>query len=84
MSELEQRTHLSKSSQIVASHAVEELILNTFAEARKNEILQFKDSFGANHSLDSAGITVAWAYSIWDVNDDSYKYENDLEEPVSF
>ena len=60
------------------------MISNTFKEARKNAIYKFSDSYGVNHTADSAGITVAWAFSIWDVNIDTYKYENDQEEPVSF
>jgi hypothetical protein len=62
MTDIEKHMDLSKAGEICAKSAIENIIQRTFEESRKKEIYKFTDSYGANHGLDSSGITVAWFY----------------------
>lgn len=83
MTENEKRIELTKNSCLCVESAIEDIVQNTFDQARKNQLYKFSDSFGTNHSVENSAITVAWCYSIWDKNIDDYPYEQDNDEPVS-
>lgn len=75
-------TELARGSAAVADGVIDDLCRGAVEEARRNALLVFVDGFGLSHSLESTDIAVNWVQRIWDRGIDSYKYADDLVEPV--
>ena len=50
-------------------------------EARANELMQYVDSFGTNHTIETGMIPVMTLHLPYDANRDHYPFEEDLVEP---
>jgi len=75
---------LTKHSRECATHVAHFLVENAIFEARANELMQYVDSFGTNHTIESGMIPVMTLNLPKDVNVDNYPYAEDVIEPVSF
>ena len=58
----ERQVELTKIAQPCATYVVDGLVDGVQTAVRLNELLEFVDSFGTNHSLDTACCTVEVAY----------------------
>lgn len=80
---MDMRIELSKVSSICASYAAAHILEKGIFEARANELMQFVDSFGTNHTIETGMFPVMTLNLPHDVNDDKYPYSEDMVEPVS-
>lgn len=68
MSYQKQMIFLGKGGFDIVSNMMDSVLLKVVEQAHANSLEVFKDSFGANHSLECSSIGVNWVERIWDRN----------------
>jgi len=75
------QVELTKNSQECASHVTKLIVEKAIFEARANELMEFVDSFGTNHTIETGMIPVMTLNLPKDDNLDRYPYAEDAVEP---
>ena len=77
------QVELTKDGSGCASYVTNLIVEKAIFEARANELMQFVDSFGTNHTIETGMIPVMTLNLPKDANVDNYPYAEDAVEPVS-
>jgi hypothetical protein len=83
LSFVEKKIELCKDSLQVALLVIEDLLSKTHEVHRENTLLEFKESFGINHSLECSQLTVILKSPLADLNVFPENLEAEEQEPVS-